>query len=71
MRKSVFGVSDQDRHEPGCTAAEDGQRLEISDLSSRGIVLSVKRNKGTDQLRSFCAADLRLCFRVCKKPVFP
>ena len=27
-------------------------------------------NKGADQLRSHCAADLRLCFRICKKPVF-
>ena len=27
-------------------------------------------NKGADQLRSNCAADLRLCFRICKKPVF-
>ena len=24
-------------------------------------------NKGADQLRSYCAADLRLCFRICKK----
>ena len=24
MRKSVFGVSDQFRHKPGCTAIEDG-----------------------------------------------
>ena len=23
-------------------------------------------NKGTDQLRSYCEADLRLCFRMCK-----
>ena len=41
VRKPVFGVSDQVRHKPGCTATEDGQRLEISDLGSRGIVLSV------------------------------
>ena len=27
-------------------------------------------NKGAEQLRSYCAADLRLCFRICKKPVF-
>ena len=27
-------------------------------------------NKGADQLRSHCAADLRLCFRICKKKVF-
>ena len=41
VRKPVFVVSDQVRHKPGCTATEDGQRLEISNLVSRGIVLSV------------------------------
>ena len=41
VRKPVFGVSDQVRHKPGCTATEDGKRLEISDLESRGIVQSV------------------------------
>ena len=34
-------VSDLVRHKPGCTATEDGWRLEISDLESRGIVLSM------------------------------
>ena len=33
-------VSDLVRHKPGCKATEDGYRLEISDLESRGIVLS-------------------------------
>ena len=28
-------------------------------------------NKGTDQLRSNCEADLRLCFRAGKNPVCP
>ena len=27
-------------------------------------------NKGADQLRSYREADLRLCFRICEKPVF-
>ena len=27
-------------------------------------------NKGTDQLRSYCEADLRLCFRICRLLVF-
>ena len=31
VRKPVFGVSDQVQHNPGCTATEDGKRLEISD----------------------------------------
>ena len=34
-------VSDLVRNKPGCTATEDGKRLEISDLESREIVLSV------------------------------
>ena len=38
MRKPVFGVSDKVHYKPDCTATEDGQRLEISDLGSRGIV---------------------------------
>ena len=32
--------SDQVWHKPGCTATGDGQKLEILDLASRGIVLS-------------------------------
>ena len=28
-------------------------------------------NKGADQLRSYCEADLRLCFRICRLFVFP
>ena len=42
-RKPVFGVFDQVRHKPGCAATEDVKRLEISDLESRGIVLSIER----------------------------
>ena len=37
--------SDQVRHNTGCTVTEDGKRLEILDLESRGIVLSVKRKQ--------------------------
>ena len=69
MRKPVFGVSDQVPHKPGGTPIEYGYRLEISDVGSRGNVLSVNENKGADQLRGNREADLRLCFRICKKPV--
>ena len=40
--------------------------LEILDLGRRGIVLCSK-NKGADQLHIYCAADLHLCFCICKK----
>ena len=32
-----------------------------------GLYYLCSENKGADQLRSYCAADLRLCFRICKK----
>ena len=40
-RKPVFGFSDQVLHKPGCAATEDGERLDILDLESREIVLSM------------------------------
>ena len=36
---------DKVRHKPDCTVTEDGQRLEILDLESRGIILSVRRKQ--------------------------
>ena len=43
MRKPFFGVFDKlGSTKPGCTSTGDGsKRLEISDLGSRGIVLSM------------------------------
>ena len=41
VRKPVFRVSDQVRHKSGCTVTEDGWRLEILYLGSRGIVLAM------------------------------
>ena len=46
-RKPVFGVCDQGRLKPACAATEARQTLEISDIETRGIILS--NNKGADQ----------------------
>ena len=35
-----------------------------------GLYYPYSENKGADQLRAHREADLRLCFRICKKPVF-
>ena len=35
-----------------------------------GFFYLCSENKGAYQLRSYCAADLRLCFRICKMLVF-
>ena len=39
--KTNILVSDLVRHKPDCKTTEDGERLEISDLESRGIILSM------------------------------
>ena len=64
------------RHKLGCTITEYEtqnmiERLGISYFGRRGIVQSIfSENKGTDQQLMYYAADLRLCFRICKKQVF-
>ena len=64
--KTNIPVSDLVQHKPGCTTIEDGLRLEISDLDTRGIVLSMLRK----QRRGYRKADLRLSFHICKTLVF-
>ena len=35
-----------------------------------GLFYLCSQNKGADQLHGYRAADLHLCFRICKKQVF-
>ena len=35
-----------------------------------GLYYPCSENKDADQLRGYHKADLRLCFRICKNPVF-
>ena len=45
-----------------------GLKFRIKDLE--GLYYLFRENKGADQLRGYREADLRLCFCICKKPVF-
>ena len=36
-----------------------------------GLYYPCSENKGADQLRSYCEADLYLCLRLCRLFVFP
>ena len=44
--------------------------LELRIKVVEGLFYPCSENKGADQLRGYREADLRLCFRICKKPVF-
>ena len=67
LRKPVFGVSDTN-------LAVQPQKM-VRGLNDRiyveeGLSFPCSENKGADQLRGYREADLHLCFRLCKKPVF-
>ena len=54
-----------------CTVTENSYGFEILDFRSEGIAVKVcKESKGADQLRGYHAADLWLCFCICKKWFF-
>ena len=65
MRKYVFGVCDQVRLKPACSATETRQSLEILDVASMGITLSRQRTTkaliGLRLISAAAQADLRLC----------
>ena len=70
MRKSYSGFpgrSDTNRAvKPQKMARGMKFRVKIED----GSHYPCSENKGADQLRGYCAADLRLCVRIFKKLVF-
>ena len=50
------------RYLRGCRATENGLRLS----EEEGLCYICSDNKGTDQLRCYSTADLRLCFGILK-----
>ena len=65
MRKPVFGVSDQVRLKHACAVTEASYRLEISDIETRGIILSWQRTTNmpiTARMRRLiCTSVVRIC----------
>ena len=62
-RKPVFGVFDQGRLKPVCSATEVRWRFEISDIETRGIILSRKQTpKALIRLRRCAGRSAPLMF---------
>ena len=56
---------------PGFTQSQAVQLHKMArGLKEEGLFSLCSENKGADQLCGYCEADLRLCFRICKKPFF-
>ena len=50
---------------------KQARSLKFQIKEEEGLYYPCSENKGADQLRSYCEADLRLCFRICRLLVFP
>ena len=70
MRKLVFGVSDQSDTNRAVQPREKARDLKFRILEEEGLYYLCSENNGADQLHGYREADLCLCFRICKKPVF-
>ena len=73
MRKPVFPTEHQGfqtgpTQKSGFAAIDDGLSFWI--MIEEGLYYLCSENKEAEQLRSYCAADLHLSFRICKKLVF-
>ena len=67
MRKPVFGVFDTNQ---AVQPQKMARGLKFRIYEKEGLYYLCSENKGADQLRGYCEADLRLCFRICKNLVF-
>ena len=66
MRKPVFRVFDQVRHKRAAQPQEMARGLKFWIKVVEGLYYLYSENKDADQLRGYCEADLRLCFRICR-----
>ena len=70
MRNPVFRVFDQLDTNQAVQPQKMARSLKFRIQRVDGLYYPCSENKGADQLRGYREADLRLCFRICKKPVF-
>ena len=50
---------------------KQARSLKFRTYEEEEVYYPCSENKGADQLRGYCEADLRLCFCICRLLVFP
>ena len=70
VRKPVFGFQTRSNTIQAVQSQKMARGSKFRINKVEGSYCLCSENKGADQLRSYCAADLRLCFRICKNQVF-
>ena len=70
MRKPTFWFPKWSDTNQAVQLQKMARGLKFRILKLEGLYYLCSENKGADQLRGYREADLRLCFRICKMPVF-
>ena len=70
MRKPVSGFPTRSDTNRAVQSHKMARALKFRIQEVEGLYNLCSENKGADQLRGYCEADLRLCLRISKKPVF-
>ena len=70
MRKPVFGFPTRFNTNRAVQSQKMARGLKFCILEVEELYNLCSENKGADQFRGYREAGLRLCFRICKKPVF-
>ena len=70
MRKPTFWFSTWSDTNQAVQLQKMARGLKFRIKEVEGLFYPRSENKGPDQLRGYREADLRLCFRICKMPVF-
>ena len=70
VRKPTFWFSTWSDTNQAILLQKMARGLKFRIKKEEGLYFIYSINKGTDQLRGYRKADLRLCFRICKMLVF-
>ena len=70
MRKPTMWFLNRFDTNRAVQAQKMARSLKFRIQEEEGLYFLSSENKGTDQLRSYCEADLRLCFRIFRLLVF-
>ena len=63
MRKTTIWVSTRSDRNRAVQSQKQTRSLKFLVVVEDSLYYQCSENKGTDQLRSYCESDLRLCFR--------
>ena len=71
MRKPIIWVPTRSNTNRAVQSQKMVRGLKLWILKVEELYYLCSEKKGADQLRSYCEADLRLCFGLCRLLVFP